>query len=97
MVINIDSHQVFPDLDTNKIDDTICKSDNPKTGLFLLENKHLINKFYLSSNTNNWVVNFLINNPEYKYSNIYKYKIKPIKASDFISFVEVSSGFKYSN
>ncbi len=67
MPITIDSHQVFPELETNKIDDTICKSDNPKTGLFLLENKHLIDKEYLSQNTNDWAVNFLINNPEYKY------------------------------
>ncbi len=63
--INIDSHQVFPDLDINKITSNVCLSDNPKTELFLNENKHLIDEFYLNTNENDWAVNFLINNTEY--------------------------------
>ena len=63
--ITIDSHQVFPDLDLTKLDNTICKSDNPNTGLFLNENKHLINNNYLSLNSNDWAVQFLIDNPNY--------------------------------
>ncbi len=63
--ITIDSHQVFPELETNKIDVSICESDNPRTGLFLEENKHLINKDILNNNTNDWAVEYLINNSEY--------------------------------
>ncbi len=63
--INIDSNQVFPKLNISYIDRSICKSNNPKTGLFLGENPHLINADYLNENENDWAVNFLINNPHY--------------------------------
>ncbi len=61
---NIDSYQVFPDLAISKIDYSICESDNPKTGLFLSENPHLISYFSLSENKNDWAVIFLLDNIE---------------------------------
>ncbi len=62
--INIDSHQIFPNYDINKINKTICFSDNPKTGLFLKENPHLISVIILNSNNNDWAIDFLINNSD---------------------------------
>ena len=97
--MNIDSHQVFPELDINKIDDTICKSDNPKTGLFLLENKHLINKYYLNTNKNEWAIKFIDENPEYKFDYNTEYNIISFKLDMqlFGSFLHGSAGLKYSN
>ncbi len=57
--MNIDSHNIFSNYDLNKINGSICLSDNPKTGLFLKENTHLINLYYLSTNMNNWVIDFI--------------------------------------
>lgn len=37
MSTNLDSHQVFPNYDINKLTNAICLSNNPKTGLFLKE------------------------------------------------------------
>ncbi len=56
----IDSHQVFSDYKLEYIDCVICLSDNPKTGLFLKENLHLIDSLYLSRNNSKWVVDFIL-------------------------------------
>ncbi len=69
MHINIDSHQIFPEYDLNKIDSDICYSDNPKTGLFLKENPHLIESNKLRMNKNNWIIDFIFDNQIINYIN----------------------------
>ncbi len=62
MPVNLDTHQVFTNYDINKINNAICLSNNPKTGLFLKENIHLINNYFLSINTSEWVIDFILDN-----------------------------------
>lgn len=69
--ITLDSHQIFPELVMSKIKNTICKSDNPKTNLFLKENPHLIDEIYLNNNINDWSVKFLIENPQFILKNYF--------------------------
>ena len=46
--ITRDTYNIFSNLELDKLDNNICNSNNPKTGLFLDENPHLINSHLLS-------------------------------------------------